>query len=415
MKQTKRSLPTTSIYLDKSHPNKDGLFPLKIRVTFRRKSRYFKTKHYLSLDQYEKSYEAVRPKGNNKVLREKLRDLESKSEEIINSLVTFTFQEWEKQFYRKNHDNDGLVYHFEEKISTLISEERYSTAESYRDSKNKLLEFFKTKKNRNPSLLDININSLKEFENWMIKQKHSITTVGIYLRNCRHIFNNAIKSNDVPVELYPFGEGEDKYSIPLGNNIKKALSFEEVKNIQNLDLSNFPWLKKSRDFWLLSFLMNGINMNDLLRVRKSAVNGNKMIFNRRKTRRSKKVKRPTEIALLPLTRELMSTYECSSDEYYFDILVGTNSEQEIRKRVKTFTGYVDKHMKDIAKMAHVHKPISLIWARHSWATIALNRDAGIEFISSGLSHSSIATTEAYLKGFDSNVILKKTHQIFEGI
>jgi integrase/recombinase XerD len=72
-------------------------------------------------------------------------------------------------------------------------------------------------------------------------------------------------------------------------------------------------------------------------------------------------------------------------------------------------------MKKVAKELHITTPFTLISCRHSWSTLALLKDVSIEYISSGLSHNSINTTKAYLKGFDSPYIHRVTTKIFEDL
>ena len=182
MNEVKRSLPTTGIYLDKSHPNKHGLYPIKIRVTYRRRSRYFKSGIYLSKKEYESSYNSLRPRGQFKVLRERLLDIEKKSNDIITSLEQFTFSQWEKQFYRANYDNDSLDYHFDIKIDQLNSNNQHSSAETYDNALKKIKEYFKYKRRSKEILLsELTPKTLKEIEQWMLSNNHKITTVGIYL------------------------------------------------------------------------------------------------------------------------------------------------------------------------------------------------------------------------------------------
>ena len=53
-------------------------------------------------------------------------------------------------------------------------------------------------------------------------------TQGIYLRNLRAIFNEAIADGIISKEkCYPFGRR--KYQIPTGRNIKKALKLEQIE------------------------------------------------------------------------------------------------------------------------------------------------------------------------------------------
>jgi integrase/recombinase XerD len=153
MKPTKRSLPTTDIYLDRSHPNVKGQCSVKIRVTYRRKTKYFKTGIFLSTQEYGACCEIRNPRGQNKIQRIEFEDLLRKSKSIIKELTIFTFDGWEKCFYRSNYDNDSLVYHFNKKISILLSREKYSSAESYENPMRILLRNSKPsyKRRRKPT------------------------------------------------------------------------------------------------------------------------------------------------------------------------------------------------------------------------------------------------------------------------
>ena len=54
----------------------------------------------------------------------------------------------------------------------------------------------------------------REYENWMIKNGGSITTVGIYLRSLRTLFGMAINDGLLTKDFYPFGK--KRYEIPTG-------------------------------------------------------------------------------------------------------------------------------------------------------------------------------------------------------
>lgn len=44
--------------------------------------------------------------------------------------------------------------------------------------------------------------------------------------------------------------------------------------------------------------------------------------------------------------------------------------------------------------------ISSNWARHSFATIAINEKAGMEYVSEALNHHDLKTTQRYFAGFE---------------
>jgi len=75
----------------------------------------------------------------------------------------------------------------------------------------------------------------------------SDTTIGIYVRSLRAVYNYAISLGIIKRdEMYPFGKRQ--YIIPAGRNIKKALSIAEVKMIH--DYKTIPGTSgdKANDF-----------------------------------------------------------------------------------------------------------------------------------------------------------------------
>ena len=84
-------------------------------------------------------------------------------------------------------------------------------------------------------------------------RRKSKTTVGIYLRPLRAIFNKAIEEGDIVADIYPF----KKYQIPTGQNIKKALDKSELKKLFTTQVEPGSPKEKARDFWFFSYQCNG--------------------------------------------------------------------------------------------------------------------------------------------------------------
>ena len=77
---------------------------------------------------------------------------------------------------------------------------------------------------------EIMISYLNEYESWLKNQQISKTTIGMYLRPLRTIFNEAIEDGIIKREkCYPFGRR--KYKIPASKNTKKSLDLEDIKKI----------------------------------------------------------------------------------------------------------------------------------------------------------------------------------------
>lgn len=80
----------------------------------------------------------------------------------------------------------------------------------------------------------------------MIEKGRSISTVGIYLRTLRTIFNNAIAQGVVRPELYPFARRE--YVIPTDRNMKRALSIDQIRQIFQYKSELASSLENAKDF-----------------------------------------------------------------------------------------------------------------------------------------------------------------------
>ncbi|MDE1190961.1 MAG: phage integrase SAM-like domain-containing protein [Arachidicoccus sp.] len=115
-------------------------------------------------------------------------------------------------------------------------------------------------------------SALKNFEEWLLTQKCSISIVGIYTRSLRAIFNNAISEGVIDNSLYPFGK--KKYVTPASKNNKCALLEDYLKKVLEYKTIEYSEIDRSKDFWIFTYLCNGINMKDILRLKWSDVSDN---------------------------------------------------------------------------------------------------------------------------------------------
>ena len=102
---------------------------------------------------------------------------------------------------------------------------------------------------------------LEKFETYMVKTMgKSRTTLSMYVRTLRTVYNNALSENEIEREFYPFGKR--KYQVPATKRVKKALTKAELK----LMFETTPKTRgqqRAKDFWFFSFICNGMNMKDI--------------------------------------------------------------------------------------------------------------------------------------------------------
>jgi len=182
----------------------------------------------------------------------------------------------------------GVYKLYEIMIAGLEEQGRVGTADSHTCSINSLLRF-------HPRLEfpDITPNFLEAYENWMLSHERSITTVGIYLRALRDVFNEAIERKLVSADCYPFGRR--RYLIPTGANIKSAFSDAEVETLYNYEAVNC-YEALAVDYWLFMYFANGLNMNDIALLKFGDIHGDYIIVDKRE-----KVRRTSRSNILPIT------------------------------------------------------------------------------------------------------------------
>ncbi len=145
-------------------------------------------------------------------------------------------------------------------------------------------------------------------------------------------------------------------------------------------------LKQAQAWFPLLFLFRGMLFIDLAHLRKCDYDGFTLTYHRHKTRQ------PLYMAVFPEMRELIERWaDRSGSPYLFPILheEGENYGCALRTLNKQLGGLSQYVLHD--------KPLTSYTVRHSWATIAYHLNVPVGVVSRALGHTSIRTTESYLK------------------
>jgi integrase/recombinase XerD len=396
-----------SLYLDTRRGKDEHRFPVKLRVYFNYETRYYLTGIDLSEEDFKRSVLSHKPKGHIfKDFKIRLSSIVNKAEEISKELKIFSFEKFETRFLRPTGAGVDVFYHYRKTINNLEKEERLGTASNYNLSSKSIKRFLRATKRKDSYLSfdEITLSFLKDYERWMISEGRSRTTVGIYLRPLRALFNTAIADGEIPPDIYPFGRR--KFEIPAGRNIKKALDKESLKCLFEADTKANPIWEKAKDFWFFSYTCNGMNIKDIAELKYKNLSGDMIHFIRSKTKNSTKGNHnPILVPLTPFSSSVISKYGNKTrkpDDYIFSIIEGTMKEEEKRKSIQAFTRFINQHIKILAKSVGIDDNLSTYWARHSFTTMAIHKGASLEFVQESLGHNSITTTMNYWKGFEVN-------------
>jgi len=410
------SRATVSIFLDTRRTLRDGSYPIKLSVYYLGKRRQYKTPFRLTKEDYQKVQAKNLRDPDLKNTRNRIYKWLNEQETIIHRMEQFDFDAFTTEFTksdkatRSKFSQEQVQPFFEQYIIKLRAQERIKTAESYQSALNSIVQF-----RRYLKFQDITPDLLTAYEIWMLSQKKSKTTVGVYLRSLRTIYNLAMQKGVVSFTQYPF----KRYTIPAPRKSKRAFKDDQIKTLFNAQMDQ-ETNAKALDIWRFSFLCNGINLKDIALLKWDNVRGDYLEFFRKKTENTKREN------VLPISAHLnrhalliikkWGNQPGNPDSYLFPILEPGLSTREIENRIANFTRVTNKYLKRIGEELGIPTKLTTYTARHSFATKLKNSEkVSLSFIMESLGHSSIKTTMDYLAGFEDESIKKNHEVLMEGL
>ena len=392
--------PTLTYFFDTRSKLLDGNYPIKLTVYYGRQKKRYKTPFKATQEVYDRLLaNRLRDESTKQLKRQTVSWLD-KQTLIAESIVPFTFTDFENVFYaekiksRKIQLNDGVNSIYEKHMQALNDEGRISTARSYQDSLTSMLSYKK-----NLKVSQITPDFLKGYEKWMTDNGRSLTTVGMYVRALRTIFNMAIENEVIDASKYPF----KKYTIPAPQKISRTLKKEEIKQIINYTAKRDADAV-ALDYWVFSFISNGMNFKDIALLKYGNINGDFLEFRRAKTKRT--TNNSSLPIMVPLDENLSyiikkrGNKSKKKEDYIFPILKHGLTPQQEYDHIKTFVRNTNKRLTRVGIELGLSLKVTSYVARHCFATIQKNNNAPLAYISEALGHSNLKTTQNYFGRFE---------------
>lgn len=203
------------------------------------------------------------------------------------------------------------------------------------------------------SLIDASV--VERYESWLKLRGVSRNSRSFYLRTLRSMMHvlfgrAAVSSARMFDHVYT---GVDKTR-------KRALGEDVMSRLKQLDLSGYCQLDYARDLFLFSFYARGMSFVDMAYLRKDAVSGGYLSYNRRKTGRA------IEVKIEPCMREIMSRRE-GCNGYLFPILRsmdGVGAYREYRSALCCF----NRKLRELSSLVGVPS-LSSYMAKHHTISI----------------------------------------------
>jgi len=417
---------------------KTGKYPVKLLVTYESEPQRYQTVYDLSQEEF-KNLSASRVSEKMQKIRDSLKLLQRTGQESANSFDPFSFDNFEKDFifnnplfrqrkYIKNvvktsvsgdekfdyspfnkkfpilteptPETGTIAFTYRSYIKTMILEQRIGSAVSYHCSYISLIRF-----RGNARFTDITVSFLNQYELWAKERGLSRSTISIYIRALRAIFNIADAEGIIKKEkCYPFGHR--KYRIPMTRNIKKALKLNHIEQIYYYEPTSESEAR-ARDFWLFCYFANGMNPKDVALLKYKNIEEEYIVFERAKTERTLQANpRPITVYINDDITNIIERWgnkDKSPGNYIFPILFHGITPLRQYELIEYFVRNINDWMARIFKKLEIDKKSSTIVSRHSFSSIMKNAGASTEFIQEALGHADKKTTENYLDSFEREI------------
>ena len=400
---------TIKAEIKRSELKVDGTYNVKIRFTLDRKVKRLSTNLFVTQQDLTKS---LKFKEDTSIKRE------------IDRLVLYYREQCLKLQLDQNHYSLDEIIEFlngeQEKQQTIdfikfsrewIASATIKGAPNYTTAINALVRFVGKEE------LDINLITLEfleQFKAFLIGERDARTkklmqqgkrvtsnrTLSLYLVSIKKLFSEAkrkFNKKDKNLILIPNSPFED-FKIPKQEATRKrTISVDIIKKLWKLPYKDMKKGYKStcrynlaKDCFILSFCLMGINSADLYNA--TEMRGNTIIYNRTKTKARRLDGAKMMVDIPKIVQPLIDKYKDSTGKRLFNFYQYYGDE-------KTFNKAINSGLKEIGSILEVDD-LEYYAARHSWATIALNK-VGIDkyIVHAALNHidDSMKVTDIYIE------------------
>lgn len=293
----------------------------------------------------------------------------------------------------KSRSKYSFVNFMTDIITQLHKNGQHKTWQHYRATLNSFMRF---RQNMDLSLRKMDAAMMKAYEAYLKQQDVCRNTSSFYMRILRAVYNRAVEQ-ELVTQQYPFR----RVYTGIDKTRKRAIPFETVKLIKQLDLQQSPTCDMAKDAFMMSFYLRGISFIDLAHLKKSDLQDGYLHYNRSKTHQRITVKWE------PQMQALVDKYKHLTDNspYLFPFLHDNSDEEKPESQLyHNAESRITYHLKKLGAKMGVTGKLTLYVARHTWATTARDNQVPISVISMALGHNSETTTQIYLRSIQSSEV-----------
>ncbi|WP_299223674.1 site-specific integrase [uncultured Aquimarina sp.] len=406
-------MATTKLMLYKGKKKEDGTYLLSLRITHNRKASYLffdwlAEKHWDGNQMRVKKSHPNSQRLNHRIIK-KLAEANDLILEFETKQKSFTAADIVNGL--KDGRKDSSFFKLAEQYITELKAQGKFNRANPDGSRIKLFREFL--KGSDIQFHEIDTALLKRFKTYILTKtnQRGATSAERSVMNAyvviRTLFNRAITEDRADQKDYPFGK--NKIQIKFPETVKVGLDEKEISDIESLELEHYSPIWHTRNVFLFSFYLAGIRISDVLNVRWSDIQDDRIIY------RMNKNNKVDSLKLSDKVKSIINYYrhdKKSKHDYIFPELKKANQKdpKDINAKVKTAVKKFNKYLKEIARQAEIDKKVTTHIARHSFGNIAGDKISP-QMLQKLYRHSHLTTTI----GYQGNFIHKDTDEALDSV
>lgn len=368
-------MATVSAKVYGHHRKTDGSYNVKIRVFHRGIKKFIDTQHYVTDRQIGPDGE-VKDSFIQSQLDRQLDDYRTTISGLGERLDLFSAEAL-RDFLRDKDKPIEFIGFCQAVIDERMENGQVGSAKTLKTVRYSLIDYFERE---TASVMKIHYDMLVDYEKYLRKEraitrpdKYGMPTTrtvkgmentGLHnhMRDLRTLFNEAVKKYNnkslgiIRIPHDPF-EG---YTLPkLLKGKKKKLDRPRVLAIRDCPAETGTRLELTRDLFMLSFYLCGMNAKDFYDLRDENIVDGRLEYNRSKTEGRRDDNAFISIKLVEPAKALLKKYM-----------------NVLRDRYSTFENLdhaLAEGMKQLSKKLEFEQRVTFYWARHTFADMARNK------------------------------------------
>jgi len=432
-------MASIKILLWEHDQKKNGTFPIAIRITQNRKTRYVFTGKYIQKKDWNKDLGKVKKSHPNSArlnnyLLKKLTEADSialeaeTSKDYVSSRdikkkvqhkgKTISFFQFGTQRVRSKFQSGtfsvakpelSMLFNIREFLKWNRFEEREIVIEGIKKRRRErigrsrkfgysFLDEVENEFGKDTSLYfeDINQAFLSNYKvfciSYLEQKTRTVTNQLIFIRT---LFNMAINEGIVDAKHYAFAGDKERIRVKSGHKI--GLTRDEIERIENVELEEGTSIWHTRNVWLFSYYFAGIRISDVLEMKWSDFMDGRLFYIMNKNEKPLSLKVPDKANKILEHYKLLSR---SKDDFVFPYLKAANpkSKRDIFVKTRNASTLLNKYLKRLAEKCDIEKNLSNHIARHSFGNIAGDAISPL-MLQKLYRHSDLKTTINYQANF----------------